>query len=149
MIYDKLSNIGIYKGISKNLDLAIDFILTHDLNELPLGKTILDGDNVYINVMDTSAAPIEERRYEIHYHYMDIQIDLKGIERVDTGDRTTVATETYDKETDVGTVNCDDLASCILGPGNFIICAAGEPHKPNIQVSENAALKKCVLKVHS
>lgn len=148
MIYDKLSNIGIYKGTNKNLDLAIDFILTHDLNELPLGRTVLDGDNVYINVMDTSAAPVEERKYEIHYNYMDIQIDLGGVERVDTGDRTKVTTETYNEETDVGTVNCDYLASCLLGPGNFIVCAAGEPHKPNIQVGEDAALKKCVFKVH-
>lgn len=148
MIYDKLSNIALYKGTNKNLDLAIDFILNHDLYELPSGKTILDGSNVYINVMETSAYPIEERSYEIHYNYMDIQIDLEGIERVDTGDCTKVLTVNYNEESDVGTVTCADLAGCILGPGNFIICMPGEPHKPNILVGENAALKKCVFKVH-
>ena len=52
MIYDKLINIGLYKGMNKNLDTAIDFILSHDLNELPMEKTVVDGDNVYINVME-------------------------------------------------------------------------------------------------
>ena len=148
MIYDKLSNMSFYRGISKNLDTAINFITTHDLNELPLGKTCIDGDNVYINVMETKAQPLEERKYELHKNYMDIQIDLIGIERVDTGDFHQVSLSDYQPESDVATADSVDVASCILGPGNFIICMAREPHKPNIQVTEETFLKKAVCKVH-
>lgn len=148
MIYDKLSNITLYKGLSKNLDTAIQFISTHDLNELPLGKTTIDGDLVYINVMETKAQPIEERKYEVHKNYMDIQIDLIGTERVDTGDYHQVTLEDYHQENDVAAASSEDLAQCILGPGNFIICMAREPHKPNIAVSDDTFLKKAVVKVH-
>lgn len=148
MIYDKLSNITLYKGLSKNLDTAIQFISTHDLNELPLGKTTIDGDRVYINVMETKAQPIEERKYEVHKNYMDIQIDLIGTERVDTGDYHQVTLEDYHQENDVAAAFSEDLAQCILGPGNFIICMAREPHKPNIAVSDDTFLKKAVVKVH-
>ncbi|MBR3607189.1 MAG: YhcH/YjgK/YiaL family protein [Lachnospiraceae bacterium] len=148
MIYDKLSNITLYKGLSKNLDTAIQFISTHDLNELPLGKTTIDGDRVYINVMETKAQPIEERKYEVHKNYMDIQIDLIGTERVDTGDYHQVTLEDYHQENDVAAASSEDLAQCILGPGNFIICMAREPHKPNIAVSDDTFLKKAVVKVH-
>lgn len=148
MIYDKLSNIGIYKGTNPNLDCAIAYIMTHDLNQLPLGRTTVDGDNVYINVMDASAAPLEERKYELHHNYMDIQIDLAGVERIDTGDRTQVSMESYDEARDVGICSAPDLAQCIIGPGNFILCMADEPHKPNIATSNNTTLKKVVFKVH-
>lgn len=148
MIYDKLSNITLYKGLSKNLDTAIQFISTHDLNELPLGKTTIDGDRVYINVMETKAQPIEERKYEVHKNYMDIQIDLIGTERVDTGDYHQVTLEDYHQENDVAAASSEDLVQCILGPGNFIICMAREPHKPNIAVSDDTFLKKAVVKVH-
>lgn len=148
MIYDKLSNITLYKGLSKNLDTAIQFISTHDLNELPLGKTTIDGDRVYINVMETKAQPIEERKYEVHKNYMDIQIDLIGTERVDTGDYHQVTLEDYHQENDVAAASSEDLAQCILGSGNFIICMAREPHKPNIAVSDDTFLKKAVVKVH-
>ena len=148
MIYDKLSNITLYKGLSKNLDTAIQFISTHDLNELPLGKTTIDGDRVYINVMETKAQPIEERKYEVHKNYMDIQIDLIGTERVDTGNYHQVTLEDYHQENDVAAASSEDLAQCILGPGNFIICMAREPHKPNIAVSDDTFLKKAVVKVH-
>lgn len=148
MIYDKLANITLYKGISKNLDTAIQYLSTHDLNELPLGKTSVDGDLVYINVMETKAQPLEERKYEVHKNYLDIQIDLIGTERVDTGDFHKVTLENYNTEADVAVAYSDNVASCILGPGNFIICMTREPHKPNIAVSEDTFLKKAVVKVH-
>ena len=148
MIYDKISNITLYKGISKNLDTAIQFISTHDLNQLPLGKTVIDGDKVYINVMETSAAPLEEREYEVHKNYMDIQMDLVGVERIDTGDFHNVTFKEYNPDLDVAAADAPDVASCIIGPGNFIICMAREPHKPNIAVTEDTFLKKAVCKVH-
>ena len=148
MIYDKLINIGLYKGMTKNLDTAIDFILSHDLNELPIGKTVVDGDNVYINVMDAKTSPVEERSYEIHKNYMDIQIDLVGIERIDIGDCTKTESDEYNETKDIAKVKTADLAKCIIGPGNFIICMVNEPHKPNIAVSDDVVLKKAVCKVH-
>ena len=148
MIYDKLSNLGLYKGMNKNLDTAIDYLSSHDLNELPMGKNVVDGDNVFINVMDAKAFPVDERFYEVHKKYMDIQIDLVGVERIDTGDCTKMKIEEYSEENDVAKAYAPDLAQCVIGPGNFIICMAGEPHKPNIAVSEDTVLKKAVCKVH-
>ena len=134
MIYDKLSNLSLYQGLNENLDKAIQYITTHNLNDLPLGKTVIDGNLVYINVM-------EKRSFEIHKNYMDIQMDLIGIERVDTGDYHKVTIENYNQDSDVATAESDTLAGCILGPGNFIICMANEPHKPNIAVTEDTFLK--------
>ena len=148
MIYDQLSNLTLYKGLNPNLDTAIDFISSHNLADLPLGKTVIDGDNVYINVMETAAQPIDERKYEVHKNYMDIQIDLEGIERIDTGDTSETLLLDYDSERDVATATAPDLAQCIMGSGNFIICMANEPHKPNIAITQETYLKKAVCKVH-
>lgn len=148
MIYDKLTNIGLYKGTNRNLDTAIDHILNHDISELPLGRTSVDGDLVYINVMEADAGPLESRSYEIHKEYMDIQIDLSGTEIIQIGDAAGMTVKDYNSQTDFGVVECTDLTSCTMGPGNFIVCMAGEPHKPGIASSEQTALKKCVFKVH-
>ena len=80
MIVGKLSDLYRYKGISKNIDTAIDFILNNDLMALPKGKTIVDGDNVYINRDTYVARPLEECFFENHENYIDIQIVLKGHE---------------------------------------------------------------------
>lgn len=37
MIYDHLLNLTHYKDINPNLDLAIDYLLSHDLRNLDIG----------------------------------------------------------------------------------------------------------------
>lgn len=148
MIYDKLSNLNTYLGLNKNLDTAISYLTSHDLNSLPMGQTKVDGTDVFINVMEATASPATEKSFEIHKNYMDIQIDLLGTEIIETGDSSSMKVKNYNAETDFGTADCELLASCTMGAGNFIICMAGEPHKPGIATGENLFLKKCVVKVH-
>lgn len=148
MIYDKLSNLKAYLGFCKNLDTALNYLASHDLNSLPMGKTVVDGENVFLTVMEASAAPAAEKNFEIHKNYMDIQIDLIGTEIIEIGDVSSMQTESYQEETDFGTVRCKTLVSCTMGVGSFIICMAGEPHKPGVAAEEDIFLKKCVVKVH-
>ncbi len=82
MIVGKLVDLYRYKGIAKNIDTAIDYILNNDLLALPKGKTVVDGDNVYINRDTYVAKPYEECFFENHENYIDIQIVLKGKERI-------------------------------------------------------------------
>ena len=147
MIYDEIRNISRYRGISSNLDVAIDFLEKTDLNNLPLGKTEILGDKVFANVMEAQAKDEKELSFEIHKKYMDIQIDLAGTERIDTGRRVSFDNFDFDIEKDIGFIDTPFLASCTLGPGNFTICMAGEPHKPGITVTDDTKLVKCVLKV--
>lgn len=149
MIYDKLANIENYLGCNENLDVAIQYILSHDLKELPMGKTYLKDELVYINVMEAVTAPAEQRKYEIHKNYMDIQIDLAGTEIIQIGDGSVAEPDDeYNPETDFGTVTCANLTSCVMGEGNFIVCMPEEPHKPGISPDKDNNLIKCVFKVH-
>ena len=52
MICDTLDQLHLYKGFHKNLATAIEFLAAHPLDTLPLGRTEVDGDEVFINVMD-------------------------------------------------------------------------------------------------
>ena len=47
MICDTLEHLGRYKGLHPNLDIAIDYLLTHDLSALPDGRTEVDGGEVF------------------------------------------------------------------------------------------------------
>lgn len=148
MIFDKLSNMTLYKGMNPNLDTAIDFISSHDLAKLPLGRTEIDGDNVFLNKMEATSVPADAKQYEIHKKYMDIQIVISGAEQVDTGDSCQADCPDFSTEKDIGFLDCDKLADCILLPGNFTICMTEEPHKPCITVGNDTSIVKCVIKVH-
>ena len=51
MIYDSLENVKRYHGISKWLDAALDFLAHTDLDTLPLGRTEVCGDKVFVNAV--------------------------------------------------------------------------------------------------
>lgn len=145
MIYDMLTNIERYRGISKNMDTAINFLAKTDLTALPLGRTEIDGDNVFANVMEAQAKPVEELNFEIHKKYMDIQIDIEGTELICIG--LGEAKELTPFSGDFGTVTVESSASCLMGPGRFIVCMAEEPHLPSAAALPDLHLKKCVIKV--
>ena len=148
MIYDKLSNAKLYLGFSSNLDTALRFIAEHDLNELPLGRTTILEDQIYIDVVLTNTEPLDTKRFEIHEKYIDIHIDIFGTERLDIGDgrHMTILESNYDN--DLHFVDCNTLLECTIGPGNFLICMAEEPHKPEIAIETETSLKKSIVKVH-
>ena len=82
MIYDTLNHISNYKGISSNLDTAISFILNTNLPALPNGRTVVSGDDVFVNVMDAQLKKQEDAVFEAHRQYADLQISLSGGESV-------------------------------------------------------------------
>lgn len=147
MIYDKIEHIKEYKGLSKHLDTAIDFLMSTDLKSLPMGKTFIDGEKVFINIMEATSKGEEGIAFEIHKKYMDIQIDIEGKEIIQIGERTTKEIQPYQDSIDFGTVECKKIAECVMGKDKFIICMKEEPHKPGVQADRNIYLKKCVVKV--
>lgn len=147
MIYDALENVKRYKGISENLDRAIAFLETVDLKKLPLGRTEISGTQVFANVMEANAIDPENGKFEVHKKYMDIQIDVEGVEVLEIGMDVKGELDAFNPETDFGTVCCEKSAGCILGPGRFVVCMAEEPHKPSLVYGTDRRLKKCVIKV--
>lgn len=59
---------------------AIEYIGNTDLYSLENGKHFIDGDNLFVNIMDSNMKTPQQARLEVHDKYIDIQIPLSGIE---------------------------------------------------------------------
>lgn len=59
---------------------ALEYIETHDLTVMENGTYEIDGDNLYVNIVDSKLRPREKARLEVHDRYIDIQIPLSGDE---------------------------------------------------------------------
>lgn len=147
MIYDEIKNAGRYRGMSKNMDIAIDFLEKADLSSLPLGKVEICGDKVFANVMETEAKDEEELSFEIHKKYMDIQVDIQGTELILIGLGGFQEKEPFSGKKDFGSCMAEKSARMIMEPGRFIICMPQEPHLPSAAAKDDSKLKKCVIKV--
>ena len=116
MICDALENLNRYRGLHKNLETAIDYLtayyVAHDLSDLPLGRTEVDGENVFINVMEAGLNP-DSARLEYHKKYADLQIDLTGGEG--WGYTNLPGEEAGEFAGDIGFRTSPDAVSGVLG----------------------------------
>ncbi len=149
MIVGKLRDIKRYKGISKNIDTAIDFILNNDLMALPKGKTLIDGTDVYVNRDTYVARPLEECFFENHEHYLDLQIVLKGQEifgYTDITNPTLKVTTPYNAEKDVTKYSATaDTVYFTLDEG-FALVFKEDIHLAKCKVNDNI-VEKAVIKI--
>ena len=123
MICDTLDQLHLYKGFHKNLDTAIEFLAAHPLDTLPLGRTEVDGDEVFINVMDADLKPHTGSHAEYHRLYADLQIDLTGGE------------------------GWGYAVFGALGEGRFVLFFPGELHRPGVEMPGCDRVRKAVVKI--
>ena len=146
MITDTLQNLPRYRGLHKNLDIAIDWLLHYTVGDLPNGRTEVDGEAVFINVMDADLRDAEGAAFEYHRRYADLQIDLTGGERWGWAASGTEE-KPFDEGADVGFVTGAEEASGVLGGGRFALFMPGEPHKPSCRTPDCARVRKAVFKI--
>lgn len=155
MIYDGLDAIGLYRGLTKGLDVLIDWLSHNDPADLPLGVTEIDGKRVFANVMNAKTRTFADARFETHRKYMDVQIDLEGAESFKTTPGPTVPAGEFDVDGDKGycheAPDNNDLLDGTLAGGHFAVFMVGEPHMPNLvtEGTEVGPLKKICFKVVS
>lgn len=145
MICDSLQHLGRYKGLHRNLDTAIDYLLTHDLAALPLGRTQVDGDAVFINVMDADLHPDQGYHPEYHKCYADLQIDLTGSEA--WGYTNTAGPEVGQFSGDCGFQDSASVVTGALGEGRFVLFFPTELHKPGMARPGCTKVHKAVVKI--
>ena len=129
---------------------AIDQALSAGIANLAPGSYPLQGETVFVNVMQFATQRAEEKRAELHRSYIDIQILLEGEERIYYGLAGSARErDAWHEEEDYQLCQqIDNEQSLMLKPGMFAVFMPGEPHKPGCPVTQPEMIKKAVIKVH-
>lgn len=147
MIYDHLSNINIYKGLSDEIYTGLKF-LQQAKPDLANGEYQLN-PRVKAIVSEYETKPVNEYGYEAHRRFIDIQYVLCGTERVCCLPIERLKrTKPYSEENDAAfyTAECQPLEMTI-GGGYFTIFYPQDGHMPCLSVDEPKMVKKVVVKV--
>ena len=149
LIYTTLQELKNYRGFSKNLDTVIVWLQTADLASLPLGKTVIDGEKAFVNVMEATTRPADGAKFEVHHRYADLQLDIIGQEGFAVTLSENTVAEPFDAATDFGLLVGPTETSGVLGGGRCVLFPAGEPHMPTLAVGAPAPVKKAVFKIEA
>ena len=147
MIYDHIRNISLYKGLSPALDLALDYIAGVTA-ETENGTTQLaHGVKAVVSAYETRL--VNEKGYEAHRQYIDVQYVVSGQELVRCKPLEQVKeTIPYDPVKDAARyADCPGIDT-IIGHGYFLVVWPDDAHEPCLAVDgQPAPVKKVVMKV--
>ncbi|ADV44340.1 YhcH/YjgK/YiaL family protein [Bacteroides helcogenes] len=146
MIIDKLENIEKYASLNPLFAQAIDFLKSHDLNTLEVGKIELKNKDLFVNVAQTEAKTQEEAKLETHKEFIDIQIPLSGTEMIGytAAEDCAPANTPYDTEQDITFFEGSAKNYIKVSPGMFVIFFPQDGHAPGITP---VGVKKIIVKV--
>ena len=147
MIYDKIDNVEIYKGLSDDIYEGLKFLKSatpdlacgvHEIN--PRVKAI-------VSEYETKA--VNENGYEAHRKFIDIQYLLKGSEKnCCLPIEKLKETKPYKEEIDAAFYEAEvPVQELLLGEGYFAIYWPQDGHMPCLNSEGAKTVKKVVVKV--
>ena len=149
MIYDKLENLKLYAGCNEGLSKAVRFISQMDFDSLTLSDISVDGKDIYGFYKVFPFKNEKEALYESHRKYIDIQLVLKGEERIlctDTKKLKTVAE--YNEENDIEFyADAEKYVDITLSEKEFVILFPDDAHKPCLFTESSSESHKVVFKI--
>jgi biofilm protein TabA len=128
-------------------DKAFAFLRDHNLDSLPKGKYVIDGDNVTASVSIDPSKDFDKTNWESHRKFIDVQCIISGEEKMGVSPLSeATVTKEYDEKRDAANYSAEGKFY-IAGAGEFFIFFPGDVHRPNITPGGNKVVKKIVIKV--
>ena len=137
------------KHYPEPIQKAITYLRSHDFTKMETGVYEIEGKDIYAQVFDVMTGSVEEKRPEVHEHFLDVQFLAKGKERlgftVDTGnyevDEHFVERDLifYKKVENEGFIEATEGCFCVFFPSDV--------HRPAVASGEPMNIRKVVIKI--
>ena len=142
MIICNLSDSERYRKLSPLIAKAIDWLCEHSTDDMDEGSYPLDDSGIIINVETPALRQREMAQLEVHRHFIDIHVPLKGVETIGWAPLCNLVheREAYNPDKDIAFYG--DLSACLLHvrPGQIAIFFPEDAHAPNIGLGTHRKL---------
>ncbi|MDD7305059.1 MAG: YhcH/YjgK/YiaL family protein [Peptoniphilaceae bacterium] len=147
MIFGNIKNLKEYDFLEDSIKECFAYSKNNDLLSYKKGSHEIDGDRLFVNIVEYETCDKDQRFWEAHKKYLDIHFMLDGEERIDLNFLNNMQEEDYVEEEDFLPSQGKSNSSVILRKGDFLICYPNDCHKTAIKVKESEKIKKAIFKV--
>lgn len=149
MILGTLQYPSRYGGLGEKVERTLHFLASADFAGMRTGRYPIEGDSVFMDLMETTTVLHDSRLFEAHRKYVDIHLTLEGEEWYGYAPLNNLALEKdYDKETDIAWYGGEGVYF-LVPRGQFILFFPEDAHKPCITFKEPGTIRKVVVKIES
>lgn len=147
MIFGNLNHHEEYEFLGDQIRKCFLYALEHDLKQLEKGSYKIEGDDLFVNVVEYATTTPEERFWESHKQYLDVHLMLDGTEQIDLNFIRNMQVKEFVEKDDFLPMEGEENASVVLRPGDFLICFPNDGHRTAIACGSPETIKKAIFKV--
>lgn len=147
MILDTISNWQLYADVHPNVKKALQYLANLPTDDLQEGRHDIDGDRVYALIQLYDTEPADDRKFEAHQDYIDVQYVHRGTETIywQVADSLTPIGP-YDSDSDCILYKDAKASALRLTDGMFTILYPHDSHKPCCVADMLSPVQKIVVK---
>lgn len=147
MIFGNINHLEEFGFLEDSVKKCFAYLKDHDLASYEKGTHEIDGERLFVNVVEYTTTAAENRFWEAHKDYLDVHVMLKGQEQIDVNFIQNMELKEYVKKDDFLPMEGEKNASVVLREGDFLVCYPSDGHRTAVQVEGAETIKKGIFKV--
>lgn len=147
MIFGNISQENTYGFLPKDLKECFDYAKAHDMAGLEKGSHAIDGDRLFVNIVEYETTQAENRFWEAHRKYLDVHLLLDGQEQIDLNFIENMDQKEFVEADDFLPLEGEPNCHVILRKGDFLICYPEDGHRTAVEVQGPEKIRKAIFKI--
>lgn len=147
MLYTNIAVAEKYDYLEDKFKLAYKWLKETDLEATPVGNYPL-AEGIRAMVQEYTTVPENEKRFETHEKFFDIQYLVSGEEKIGICKREDLKATEGNAEKDLFFYEAPELAGeILLRAGDLVVVAPEDAHRPGCIAGKAMPVKKVVVKI--
>lgn len=147
MIFGNVKDLDSYGFLDKEILKCFDYAASHDLLSFDKGSHEIEGDRLFVNIVEYETTTPENRFWEAHRNYLDLHLMLQGPEQIDVNFIDNMTQKEFVEKDDFLPLEGEPNGHVVLEKGDFLICYPADGHRTAIATDGPAAIKKAIFKI--
>lgn len=147
MIFGNIQNLTEYPFLEEQIKACFAYAKANDLLTYEKGSYKIDGERLFVNIVEYTTTTAENRFWEAHKNYLDVHLMLHGKEQIDLNFIQNMNVKEFVEKDDFLPMEGEKNSSVVLEDGDFLICYPSDGHRTAVAVENPEAIKKAIFKV--
>lgn len=147
MVFGNIRDLKDYGYLEEEILKCFAYAEKHDLMSYEKGGHEIQGDDLFVNIVEYETTETENRFWEAHRNYLDLHLMLEGKERIDINFIDQLKQKEFVEKDDFLPMDGDANGYVVLEPGDFLLCYPKDAHRTAIKVDDSIKVKKAIFKI--
>lgn len=147
MIFGNINNLEEFPFLEEQVKECFEYAKEHNLASFEKGSHEIDGERLFVNIVEYTTTAAKERFWEAHRKYLDVHVMLHGTEQIDLNFIQNMDVKGFVEKDDFLPMDGEKNSSVVLRDGDFLICYPSDGHRTAVAVEEPEKIKKAIFKV--